>query len=86
LPLWIENNIVIDNICSTTILTIGVVLFLVVCVYQIDKLNCMNYNTCSIRLHMLLMRSEFWGMVDRFKPNPRASNIKCFVEFYVYFL
>jgi hypothetical protein len=51
------------------------VLFLIMCVYQIDKLNCMNYNTCSIRLHMLLMRNEFWGVVDRFKPNPRASNI-----------
>jgi hypothetical protein len=35
----------------------------------------MNYNIFSIRLYMLLMRNEFWGVVDRFKPNPRAPNI-----------
>jgi hypothetical protein len=52
----------------------GNVFFFVVHVYQIDKLNSINYSTWSIKLQMLLIRSEIWRIVDRSDPNPRATN------------
>ncbi len=48
--------------------------FFVVHVYQIDKLNSINYSTWSIKLQMLLIRSDIWGIVDRSDPDPRATN------------
>ncbi len=45
-------------------------------VYQIDKLNSIIYNIRSIKLQMLLIRSEIWGIVDKSDPDPRTTN-KC---------
>jgi hypothetical protein len=41
----------------------GNVFFPITCTYQIDKLNNTNYNTWSIKLKMLLMINEIWGVV-----------------------
>jgi hypothetical protein len=54
--------------------------FFVVHVYQIDKLNSIIYNTCSIKLQMLLIRSEIWGIVHKSDPDPRATNTSSGLE------
>jgi hypothetical protein len=48
--------------------------FFMVHLYQIDKFNSINYSTWSIKLQMLLIRSEIWGIVDGSDPDPRATN------------
>jgi len=54
--------------------------FFVVHVYQIDKLNSIIYNTWSIKLQMLLIRSEIWGIVHKSYPDPRATNTSSGLE------
>ena len=42
--------------------------------YQIERLNNANYATWSIKIEMLLTRSELWGVVDGSEPKPGTTN------------
>lgn len=41
-------------------------------VYQIDRLISVNYPIWSIKLEMLLLRSELWLIVNGIEPKPAA--------------
>jgi hypothetical protein len=48
--------------------------FFMVHVYQIDKLNSINYSTWLIKLQMLLIRGEIREIVDESNLDLRATN------------
>lgn len=43
--------------------------------YSIPSLNASNYASWSIKIEMLLIRSELWSVVDGSEPSPPSSNV-----------
>jgi len=43
--------------------------------YSIPPLTASNYSTWSIKIEMLLIRSELWSVVDGTEATPASSNV-----------
>lgn len=43
--------------------------------YNILPLSALNYASWSIKIEMLLIRSELWSIVDNTEPAPHSSDV-----------
>jgi hypothetical protein len=45
------------------------------CAYQIDKLSNINYLIWNVKMQMLLIRVEFWTMVNQSELDPSSVDV-----------